>query len=618
MDQDSGSDPPRPIPGRWQSPTIPAGKLEFASWLQQTLRDLHDPSSIEHEVCQRLTIELQVDRTTYLEIDESQRQIRVSHTAVRNGASPDTGTYNTDDFFWAVNAMKDGQCLRIDDTQDSPFIPSAFRSHCAAIDLIATIGAPVHRGGRLVGALCVSVPAPRNWLDDELELLRYAAEQMWSTLVTVRTEVRLRERGAQLEEHTHRLRVLASQLTLTEHRTREQISRVLHDDVQQQLFAVQMKMNQLCERLPGEALLISARDELGQAIESTRRLSSDLFPPVLHNDRLPDALDWIAAWARSRYGMEVDVVAHSDADPDELDTRILLFECIRELVFNAVKHAGVRRIQINLTIEPQGFIKAVVADLGAGFDASSLLHPSGRATGFGLLSVGERLKLLGGTMNIQSEPGQGASITLLAPRVTADHPPNTRGLHHTPSHPAGALHPIAASRAKQMGQKRMRVLIADDHAMCRDGLRQLLSEQPELEVIGEVIDGGDAVDKALALLPDAIIMDLKMPVLDGAEATRRIKKMLPQVLVFTLSAQEWADDRSMQAVGASAHFSKVDGANLLVQRLLEESGHGPMVAGAGFKGRAAKVRNDVPPATWWLHDPSSGPRNNKAQPWRLG
>ena len=68
----------------------------------------------------------------------------------------------------------------------------------------------------------------------------------------------------------------------------------------------------------------------------------------------------------------------------------------------------------------------------------------------------------------------------------------------------------------------VRVLIADDQAMVREGLAVLLGAQPGIEVVGEAVDGGDAVDKAAALRPDVVLMDVRMPVLNGLEATRLI------------------------------------------------------------------------------------------------
>jgi len=83
----------------------------------------------------------------------------------------------------------------------------------------------------------------------------------------------------------------------------------------------------------------------------------------------------------------------------------------------------------------------------------------------------------------------------------------------------------------------MRILIADDHALFRDGLRSLL-EARGIDVVGEAANGRDAVEMARSLVPDVVLMDLTMPVMDGLSATRIISAELPTVVVVVLTASE--------------------------------------------------------------------------------
>jgi DNA-binding NarL/FixJ family response regulator len=86
-----------------------------------------------------------------------------------------------------------------------------------------------------------------------------------------------------------------------------------------------------------------------------------------------------------------------------------------------------------------------------------------------------------------------------------------------------------------MPAKRIRILLADDHSVVRHGFRRILDAQEDMEVVGEVSNGREAVEQATAVQPDVIIMDVTMPELNGIEATRRIAESVPRARVLALS-----------------------------------------------------------------------------------
>ena len=102
--------------------------------------------------------------------------------------------------------------------------------------------------------------------------------------------------------------------------------------------------------------------------------------------------------------------------------------------------------------------------------------------------------------------------------------------------------------------EKIKVLIADDHALMRMGLKALLETQPDIETVGEASDGSEAVRKARKSPPDVVIMDILMPGTDGIEATRRITEALPGVKILILTTSTSSDDlnRAIQAGAAGA------------------------------------------------------------------
>ncbi|MBI2911134.1 MAG: response regulator transcription factor [Chloroflexi bacterium] len=106
---------------------------------------------------------------------------------------------------------------------------------------------------------------------------------------------------------------------------------------------------------------------------------------------------------------------------------------------------------------------------------------------------------------------------------------------------------------------RIKVLIADDHAVVRDGIRRILEDEPDVEVVGEARDGHEAIDKALDLRPDVVIMDVAMPDVNGLVATRQITTKNAAIRVLGLTVYESPDYFfSMLEAGASGHLLKKD------------------------------------------------------------
>lgn len=126
--------------------------------------------------------------------------------------------------------------------------------------------------------------------------------------------------------------------------------------------------------------------------------------------------------------------------------------------------------------------------------------------------------------------------------------------------------------------KKIKVLIADDHLIVRMGLKAVLAFDPEIEVLAEVEDGAQAVEQALKLQPDVIIMDLQMPVLDGIEATEKINAALPASKILILTTFEDPEDiHRAFAAGASGALLKNGSRSELIEAIHAVHGGGRFV-----------------------------------------
>ena len=130
----------------------------------------------------------------------------------------------------------------------------------------------------------------------------------------------------------------------------------------------------------------------------------------------------------------------------------------------------------------------------------------------------------------------------------------------------------------------MRVLIADDHLFYREGLRVMLGAVPEIQLVGEATTGDEAIERALALQPDVVLMDLKMPGASGIEATRRIVRESPRIGVLVLTMFD--DDSVFAAMRAGARGYLLKDARLEdVVRAIDAVGRGEAIFSPSVAGR---------------------------------
>ena len=205
-----------------------------------------------------------------------------------------------------------------------------------------------------------------------------------------------------------------------------------------------------------------------------------------------------------------------------------------------------------------GWLTITVADKGVGFDAKDIDLENG-GTGFGLFSLQQRAEALGGRVDGESSPGRGSRFELVLPLDGDDEGPegSPGAVAEAPEEYALETLDASLSDADRADDGAIRVLLVDDHAVIRDGLRSLLARTGDMRVVGEAADGRQGVEQALELRPNVVLMDVAMPGMDGTEATRRIKERVPDTHVVALSMFDLEQvEVGMLEAGADVYMTK--------------------------------------------------------------
>lgn len=221
---------------------------------------------------------------------------------------------------------------------------------------------------------------------------------------------------AALAEQQQRLRALGAELSVAEQRERRRIATLLHDDVIQSLALARIQLGAVSQCRPEDdraKVVDESRKIIEQAIDHLRSLTYQLSPPILHELGLEAALDWLAEQFAGQYKFRCRFEDDGQPKPVGENARTLLFAGVRELLLNVAKHARATQVVVRAQKE-DGMIRILVEDDGAGFDTARVVRVD-KISGFGLFNLRERLNYLGGRCEIQSDPGRGTKVVLIAP-----------------------------------------------------------------------------------------------------------------------------------------------------------------------------------------------------------
>ena len=210
--------------------------------------------------------------------------------------------------------------------------------------------------------------------------------------------------------YLRRLRRLSSEMVLAEERERRRIASDIHDGLGDDLSMARIKTAELTAADPAEERLAELGRIIERCIGDARQLTFALAPPVLHEIGLHAALEWLVERQNVQSGVPMSFSGPEEPSDMTETERILCYRSVRELLRNVVKHSGARSAVVTARVRA-GIYEIEVLDDGAGFDVERALSQS-EGSGFGLFSVRERLRHLGGQLLIHSTIGSGSRLTM--------------------------------------------------------------------------------------------------------------------------------------------------------------------------------------------------------------
>ena len=302
------------------------------------------------------------------------------------------------------------------DTEFSKLAPLYARYH-----VVSAQSTPLFAGDcRVLGVLTTYSTDAGKPTDEQLRILDLYADQAARIIEVKQSEMALRLSKLDLETQVidgeQKLRDIAAELVTVEERERRTLASELHDYLAQLLTLAHIKLK-LAQQFLGtsprqsERYMRETAEALQHSITYARTLMAELVPPELHQSGLPAAIRWLADNMAKQHGLTVDL--RLDPAPLNLSQQqaIFLYRCVRELLLNVVKHAGVDRAIVTLTADADQRFLLTVEDRGRGYDPKSVKATSDGGH-FGLSSIRARLNSIGGWLTEESAIGKGTMSTL--------------------------------------------------------------------------------------------------------------------------------------------------------------------------------------------------------------
>ena len=343
------------------------------------------------------------------------------------------------------------------------------------------------------------------------------------------------------KRQTEALRRLSTYSMRVQDDERRRIARDLHDITGQKLALQSMNLAQMLRKShDNPAVLAIAREcqSLTDQISSEiRTLSYLLHPPLLDELGLASALHWYAQGFESRTGIRVTVEVPPDLMRLSPETEVTLFRVVQESLTNIHRYANSPTAIIRVNADAEEMTLEII-DHGVGMEVSADAPEtfSAERPGVGIQGMRERMRQLSGRLEIVSVLNRGTRVVATLP-IEGVLREQTLAATDAAAEENSAKDQDAAE-LRSRTEKKVRVLIADDHEIMRQGVRSLLAGELNWEICGEAVNGREAVEKTFQLSPDLVILDLNMPVLDGLAALREIVAQSPRAKVLVLTVHD--------------------------------------------------------------------------------
>ena len=313
-----------------------------------------------------------------------------------------------------------------------------------------------------------------------------------------------------------------------------EVARELHDELGASLTMLKLGLATLADQPPkadASNTFAALLEQVDNALKVTRRISGSLRPATLDTLGLVTTVKSHVRQFSLTTGIETKLIPAKVRFTLPDATNIAVFRIIQEALTNVAKHSGASHVIINARKYREAMIVRIVDD-GTGIRDRAMQKPEA----FGIIGMRERAQHIGGTLSIGSgRNGRGTRLTL---RVPIAPPP-----HSSPRN------------REEIGL--INVLIADDHAVVRTGLRQFLASTEDMTIIAEASTGADVLAQIATANCDLLLLDINLPDLNGLEVLKRVKRQQPElpVVIFSMFSEDEFALEAMRA-GAAGYLNK--------------------------------------------------------------